>query len=230
MGQVVAKSKCDIVLDDIIEQIAGNVYPLGSRLPAETELSTKYGVSRITIRESLKKLSSMGIVDIQQGKGTFVSNVDIGAFMAPLLPLIEFEDFDITTIYDARQYIESATCRLAARNRTKEDIERLVQHVDQMDECVLCGNMIGMVELDVRFHIEIAEVSRNQILKAIVINLERLSAACAKQLKKTHILMDEVNVHHRNIVQAIERGDEYAAEAAMVEHSLRAKEFLISWS
>lgn len=230
MSQIITKSKCDVVLDDIIKQIVSNVYPLGSQLPTENELCAIYGVSRITIRESLKKLSSMGVVTIRQGKGTFVSNVDAGMFMAPLLPLIEFENFDITDIYDARQFIESGTCRLAARNRTEKDIERLKGYVSQIDQLVGSGDIFGVVEIDVRFHIEIAEISRNQILKAGIINLERLSEACAKRMNKSYALMDEANTHHRNIVLAIEQGDEAAAEAAVVEHTIKAKEFLLNYN
>ena len=65
-----------------------------------------FAVSRITIREALKRLQIMNVIDIQQGKGTFVSEIGLGTFMQPMFNLIDFGDFDVTTIYDSRQYIE----------------------------------------------------------------------------------------------------------------------------
>ena len=223
MNQIAAKTKCDIVTDSITDDIVKGIYPLDSRLPTESELCEKYGVSRITIRESLKRLSSMGLVTIQQGRGTFVSNVDVGTFMAPLMQLIEFGSFDIETIYDARLCIETGTCRLAARNRTQEDTELLNRYVDQMDECVRNDDVIKMLELDSKFHFAIAEISRNQILRACVINLERISLACATKLNKLYMIMDEANEHHRKIALAIGRGDENAAGEAITEHTQKAK-------
>jgi len=226
MSHVIAKSKCDIVAENVISDIVNGIYPKDSQLPTESELCEKYGVSRITIRESLKSLSSMGIVTIQQGRGTFVSNVDVGVFMNPFLPLIEFENFDIMTIYDARLYIETGTCRLAADNRSDEDVEVLKQYIAQMDEDIKNGNIPRVVDFDTRFHIKVAECSGNQILKASVINLEKLSKACAAKLNKVYILMDEANEHHRKITHAIERRDGDAAERAIVEHTIKAKGYL----
>jgi len=227
MNPITPISKCDIVTEHIIKDIVNGVYPIDSRLPTENELCAKFGVSRITIRESLKRLSSIGLVSIQQGRGTFVSSVDVSIFMSSLLPMIEFETFDIVTIYDARLYLETGTCRLAARNRTCEDIKALHSFIAQMDDALSGSDVLHVVDLDSRFHIKISEVSGNQILKASVINLERLSKACAARLNKSYILMDEANEHHRRIALAIEQQDEDAAERAIVEHTLKAKEFFI---
>ena len=226
MDQIASRSKCDVVTDSIIREIVNGTYPTDSQLPTENELCEKFGVSRITVRESLKRLSTMGIVSIQQGRGTFVSSVDVGTFMSPLLPLIEFENFDIATIYDARLYLETGTCRLAAHNRTEGDVDTLKRYVSQMDEGIASGDMQRMIDFDMWFHIKIAEISGNQILKASVINLERLSKACAIRLNKVYALMDEANEQHRKIAKAIAQKDADAAEREIVEHTLKSKQFL----
>jgi len=223
MHQVSVKKKCDIVTDNIVREIVNGVYPVDSRLPTENELCVKYGVSRITIRESLKKLSSMGLVSIQQGRGTFINNIDLGTFMSPLLPLIEFADFDIETIYDARLYLETGTCRLAARNCSDEDVKILFGYTTQMDEDLIHGDMPHVVELDTLFHIKIAEISGNQILKASIMNLEQLTKAFAAKLNKIYIRMEGANEQHKKIAQAIAQKNEDAAEKAIIEHTLRSK-------
>jgi len=225
MSKIESKSKCDIVTDSIINEIVGGIYPVGSKLPTENELCDIYGVSRITIRESLNRLSSMGLITIQQGRGTFVSNINVGTFMSPLLPLIEFDDMDFMTIYNARLFIEKGTCRLAARNRTEEDIVILNRYLDQMEKDIALGDIPHIVDFDTRFHVKIAEMSGNSILKACVINLERITKASVMKFHKVYSLMDEANVQHRKIALAIEQMDEDAAERAIVEHTLKAQAF-----
>ena len=226
MHQVNAKTKCDIVAEHIVRDIAKGVYPMGSQLPNENDLCIKYGVSRITVRESLKRLSSMGIVSIQQGRGTFINSVDLGTFMSSLLPLIEFADFDVETIYDARLYLETGTCRLAARSCTEEDAKVLFAYTVQIDEAIEHGDIPRIVELDTLFHVKIAEISGNQILKASIMNLEQLSIAFAATINKLYVLMEGANENHKKIAQAISLKDEDAAEKAIVEHTLNAKDFL----
>ena len=77
-------SKCDYVVEHLKDKIISGTYRDGDQLPTEPQLCEQYGVSRITIREALKKLNMMGLVDIRQGKGTFVKTVDLSVFMLPL--------------------------------------------------------------------------------------------------------------------------------------------------
>ena len=127
-------TKCDFVMEQLKDMIITGVYKTGEKLPNEATLCENFGVSRITIREALKKLNMMGILDIRQGKGTFVKQVDLGLFMKPLYQLIDFEDVDIETIYSAREYVENGTARMAAQKRTEEDIERLMKLLDNSNE------------------------------------------------------------------------------------------------
>ena len=101
------RTKCDVVVDELKNSIMRGEYRQGDQLPTEAALCDKFGVSRITIRESLKKLNMMGIVSIQQGRGTFVENIDLALFLKPMYQLIDFETVDIDAIYSARLYVEN---------------------------------------------------------------------------------------------------------------------------
>lgn len=221
------KSKCDMVVDRIMSMIVNRQLSLGSQLPTENELCEMFGVSRITIRESLKKLEIMGMVSIQQGKGTFVKEINLGTFMQPMFNLIDFGVFDISTIYDARLFIETGTCRLAAQNRDDKDIKVLQSLIKQMDNELEYKDIDNLTELDRRFHIEIANASKNQILKAAVINLENISSACAKRINKQHVVMQESQAHHHKIADAIIKKDADEAERVIIKHTLMSKEFLL---
>lgn len=223
------KSKCDFVVDDILSKVVNRIYVPGERLPTESELSEAYEVSRVTIRESLKKLEMMDVISIQQGRGTFIKEIGLGNFMQPMFNLIDFGDFDISTIYDARLFIETGTCRLAAKNRTEEDLRVLESLVEKMGEILDSGDersMLAMQEIDTKFHIRVAVASRNEILKAAVINLEKISAACAERINKSHAVMQDVSKDHRSVLEAIRAKDADAAERAIIEHTLKSKEFL----
>ena len=223
----IAKSKCDAVVERLLSMVVNEKFTRGSQLPTETELCEIFGVSRITVRESLKRLEMLNVVDIQQGKGTFVKEIGLGTFMQPMFNLIDFSEFDITTIYDSRQYIEIGTCRLAAANRTDKNVEVLNWLTDMMDLAVQHHELNRVAEIDREFHIEIAEASKNQILKAAVINLENISAACAKSINKSHAVMSDSVHHHRKIFKAIEMQDPDAAEYLIIEHTQKSKEFLL---
>ena len=230
VGWMVTKSKCDRVVDDIVSKIVNRIYVVGDRLPTEAELCRAYDVSRVTVRESLKKLQMMGMISIEQGRGTFVKKTSLGSFMQPMFNLIDFGEFDIMTIYTARQYVETGTSRLAALNRTDEDLRVLDDLMAQMRflrRAVDAPSMNTLQDVDTQFHIRVAAASRNEILRAAVVNLEMISAACAERIHKSHAVMDEVIADHGRILEAIRNRDPDAAEAAMTAHTQRSGQFLL---
>ena len=226
LSEMKTKNKCDLVVERLLAAIVSKQYVAGSQLPVENDLCKILGVSRITIRESLKKLEMMGVVTIQHGKGTFVKEVGLNTLMQPIYGLIDFNTFDVDTIYEARLYIEKGSCRLAARNRTEENIERLNLLVNQMKRSIEQENLDILLQQDRDFHIEIAEASKNNIIKATVINLEDISKACYKRLNKIYTFMDEAHTQHKNIFDAIVEQNEDKAEEAIVLHTIGSKDFL----
>ncbi len=223
------KSKCDMIVDDILSRIAGQVYAAGDRLPTEQEFCKIYDVSRVTVRESLKKLQMMDVISIEQGRGTFVKGVGLGHFMKPVLSQIDFGDFDIRTIYDARLYIETGTGRLAAMYRTQEDLDKLDVLIDVMQTIMDTWDdhsLSQFREYDTEFHIQIAQASHNEILKATVINLEQISRAGAEKANKLDVVMEHVHQEHVEILEAIRRRDPDGAAAAMAAHTEHSMKFL----
>lgn len=223
------KSKCDMIVDDILSKMAGQIYIAGDRLPTEQEFCKIYDVSRVTVRESLKKLQMMDVISIEQGRGTFVKGVGLGHFMKPVLSLIDFEDFDIRTIYDARLYIETGTSKLAAMYRTEEDLGKLSALMDVMQTIMENwkeNSLSQFREYDTEFHIQVAQASHNEILKATVINLEQISRAVTKRMNKQDEIMEHVHQEHMEILEAIRRRDPDGAVTAMAAHTKHAMAFL----
>lgn len=217
-GAIVVKTKCDMVTEQLLGQIVNGTFKMGSKLPPENALCEQFGVSRITIRESLKRLNTMGIVTIEQGRGTFVNQANLGLLMKPMIQMIEFDDLDIETIYDARLYVEEGICRLAAANRTEEDLEILHRLLDDMER------EEHLVVEDSLFHIALATASKNPLLKATIMTLEDISNACVERHNLQGRSLESAAADHRAIVAAIEARDTDGAAAVMRRHTLGAKE------
>ena len=141
-------SKCDYVAQELKTQIIAGKYRSGDQLPPEPALCEMFSVSRITVREALKKLSMMGLVEIKQGKGTFVKSVDLGLFMKPMLQLVDFDEIDIETIYSAREYIEGGIAYLAAQQRTDGELAILESILGKLKAAIQAGDILSIFDDD----------------------------------------------------------------------------------
>ena len=96
------KSLCDDAAEKIKNIILDGTYKQGDRLPNEYELAEICNVSRFTIREAMKEIAMLGLVEIEKGRGTFVSNQASSSLMQTLLPLIMFDKNSLAEIMEAR--------------------------------------------------------------------------------------------------------------------------------
>jgi GntR family transcriptional repressor for pyruvate dehydrogenase complex len=225
--KITNKTKCDQVVEQIKDFIIKGVYKTGDKLPPEPALCEMFGVSRITIRESLKKLNMMGLVDIRQGSGTYVKNVDLGTFMQPLFQLIDFEDIDIETIYNAREIIEGGTAYLAAINRTDEECKELEQILTHMKDANKARDIILSRQFDSEFHIKLSKMSHNTLLQACVATIEEINQACVKRISKLDVILEGNYSDHYEIYQQIKNRNPEGAKRAMIAHTIASKNILL---
>lgn len=220
-------TKCDYVVEQLKERIISGEYKSGDQLPTEGALCELFGVSRITVREALKKLNMMGLVEIKQGKGTFVKTVDLGLFMKPLFQLIDFEEINVEAIYTAREYIEGGTAYLAASVRTEFELTVLRNILQGIRQCIADQDIVKLYEYDRAFHTEVAKASHNQILLAILQPLEEIDTACVKRFDKYLTTLENCYKEHYDIYKAIEQQNPEAARQAMIDHSRNSKTVLL---
>ncbi|HBR04096.1 MAG TPA: hypothetical protein DD738_15975 [Ruminiclostridium sp.] len=225
--KVKSRTKCDRVVDQIKDLIIRGVYKSGDKLPAEAALCEMFDVSRITIRESLKKMNMMGLVDIKQGKGTYVKTVDLSTFMKPMFQLINFEEIDVETIYNAREIIEGGTAYLAAMYGTEEECKLLGDILSDFKSAVQGSDITVIRGLDTDFHIQIAKMSHNTLLQACVCTIEEINQACVKRISKFFVTLEASYADHHDIYEQILSKDPEGARMAMVKHTIASKEVLI---
>lgn len=146
------------VIDSLERMIRDGEYKIGDKIPTETELMKVFDVSRNTLREAIHSLASAGILDVRQGDGTYViSNNRFAANMNQ-----KYEQVSINDIIEVRKALELTIVSLAAKKRTKEELEIIKEAYLRKN-----NNNLSKEELinnDIEFHMVIANASHNKLL------------------------------------------------------------------
>lgn len=214
--------KYDIVADQILDEIKTGRWKVGDKLPPEAKLVEEFGISRVCLRESLKKLNVLGILRIIQGDGTYVNEISPEKFMKPLFSLMAVSENNIEEIYDARIFVESGACQLAAERRSKDDIIVLGNLIDKMDESILICDYVSFSKYDRRFHDTITKFSDNQILVMIVGMFKEIIAGYTQSLNSDSKVVEKSMLDHRQLFWAISEADGEFARQIMTVHLRRS--------
>lgn len=197
--------------------LSGQVGP-GERMPSERQLAQAFGVGRSAMREAIKSLSLIGLVEVRHGDGTYLRKTD-----GSLLPqVIEWGlllgEPRTRDLVEARQKIESIIAGLAAERRSEEDVAELHRLLARMEEQThTLGDPAAFVEADVGFHLRLADASRNTALRDVLAGVQALLRVWIGRV----IAAGNRDLSYREhvpIVEAVERGDAAAAQAAMEAH------------
>ncbi len=154
------KSLAEEVAERLQKQIATGHYKIGEKLPTEPQLMTSFGVGRSTIREAIKLLSNLGLLNVQQGLGTFVER------QTPANEPLDqrLKRADVQELIEVRQILEFKIAELAASRRTAKDISNMEKHLSERKITGVAGELNRCIEADIQFHNAIAEATHNEIL------------------------------------------------------------------
>lgn len=196
----------------------------GDRLPTERELAEQLGVSRSSVRDAIRVLQLMGLVEPRQGEGTLVRDLNPDAVVHPLASLLVRSQSLLHDLLDVRKMIEPHLAARAARYATEEELARLRAIVQRQQARAQRGELA--VEEDSEFHYTIATASRNQvILRILDVLMDLLRTSRERSLQVPGRLQRSLE-GHRRILAAIQRRDPVAAEAAMRRHLEEIEEVL----
>lgn len=198
----------EAVLADLRGDIESGSTPVGTKLPSEAALASRYGVSRSVVREALRSCAALGLTETHTGKGTFV----VSARASGDLVLGRYSARDLT---EARPHIEIPAAGLAAQRRSAEDLATLQGIVAETD---LEDDPAARVALDAAFHSAIAKASGNRVFEDVLADLRE---ALAHQSQTLNLLADRQAAsdhEHHEILDAIEAGSAERASAAMARH------------
>ena len=230
IGKIQAKTKCDLTAEAILSMLASGEYRPGDRLPTEGELTEQLAVSRVTLREALKRLNTMGVVTIRQGDGTYVRDPDVKNVLRPVISGMVVRNLSIEELYDARLFIEVGMVRLAAKNRKEEDVEELRKILSEMKKTLEPFDSPEFSVLDGRFHETIGEISGNRVLLSAYTSLRELIHYYISQTNISFETAKTSMIHHVQILEYIESGEEHLAGVTMEQHVDHAKRALLAQS
>jgi GntR family transcriptional regulator, transcriptional repressor for pyruvate dehydrogenase complex len=195
---------------------AGRMLP-GEKLPAEREMALRYHTSRVSVREAYRSLEELGLLTIRRGAdgGAFIADIDHTPVMRSLSLMLRLGKTTHEEITQARLLIEPPIARLAARNATAEDVERLRQVLEQKVSALRRG---GFRRCDMRFHRAVAECAGNLPLKLLMHSLADLTVQALASIEMSTGVQHQVCEAHREILDAIARHDEDTAHHLMLHH------------
>lgn len=199
------------VFEQFKQQILDGSWKVGQRIPSENELAETLGVSRSTIRQALRSLSDYGLIEIRLGSGSYVKKAESGELMKGLLPTAYFQKEDMREALDFCCIFEDGMAEMAARLATAEDVAELkdIQHRIETTQ--------DYAGLDLKFHMKIAEITRNSVIIQTYTIMNDLLGATMVEMYKTNGPNAGVP-YHRALIEAFERHDSEKARSIMKEH------------
>jgi DNA-binding FadR family transcriptional regulator len=209
------------VADQIARLIEAGRFSVGTRLPPERDLATRFGVSRPTVREALVALEIAGLIEVRVSSGAYVCPRKSAAASSPVeAGPSAFE------VIKARRLLEPAVAAEAALSRTKAELTELAKAME-LFERHRRGTHWEMLEADRVFHLCIARATHNERIIGVVESFWRdmFSPIFAILSSRTRLAEKKLlTIHdHRTIFHCIERRDAAGAEAAMLSHLVHAE-------
>lgn len=222
--RVVRKKLADQVLDRLLTLIEQGELPPGSRMPGERALMERFGVGRPAVREALQTLERMGLIEIQHGERARVVRLEAGRVLrhmdASVRHLLTSSPQMREALREARQAFEQFLVREAARQPTKEGIEKLRLALEAQEAAR--GDAVRFMSADIRFHVAIASLTNNPLYPALSEAMLGWIFGLFPRLLHAPNVEDLTLKEHAAILRAIEKRDPEAAARAMKRHLTRA--------
>ena len=218
-------SVTDDAIDKIQKLIISGSWGPGDRLPKETELAAQLGLSRNSLREAVRALSQLRVLEVRQGDGTYVTSLE------PEL-LLESTGFvshllvgeSAVELFEVRRLLEGAAAALAAARTDAAGKEALRATLERMIEA---ETVEALVEADVDFHAVMARATGNTFLTSLLASLSsRTRRARMWRGREVDNALDVTRDEHRRIYEAIVAGDPELARAAAMAHIASGERWL----
>ena len=187
----------------------------GDRLPGERELADALSVSRASVREALRVLHYIGVVDVHPGEGTFVATTP----PTPLDPSMYSQLSERTALLDlveARRILEDGIVHFAARRATKDDLDALEEFLASREPELDSGK--HDVASDLQFHTMLAEATGNMVLVSAMRHLNEMWLQAREKTGRKDTTPRKALRFHRQILAAIRRRQPAAARRALRRH------------
>lgn len=215
----------NIAVEQIQQLITTHQMKPGDSLPSERGLMEQLKISRVSVREALRVLEMMGLVEVYPGKGVFVADHS-RSLMQPLSDWLSLHQEALLEHFEVRLLIEPHAAGFAAKRATEKIIKEMKKALERFNESRAERDLIGMIKADAFIHALIASATGNRTLEVLMkIFSSRLLEGWKASLR-TEGRAEKTVEEHGAIIQAIEEGNEEMARTRMKEHLENAVEDL----
>ncbi len=195
-------------MDQIVQYLLSGELKPGDKLPTELEFAKQLGVGRNSIREAIKMLSSIGIVEIKRGAGMFIAKSMSSAILNPLILSLVFEQGASDELVELRFLLDTGVAELVIDKTSDQDIKRLEEANQKFHEEVLKEhheNPHALRDVDLNFHRMFYELAGNKLLNKIAQAIYTLFFASIEETVEA----DPVTAyeHHQQIIEAMKQRD-----------------------
>jgi GntR family transcriptional regulator, transcriptional repressor for pyruvate dehydrogenase complex len=202
--------------EKIKDLITSGALAPGSQLPPERDLCLRLAVSRPTLREAIRSLGAMGVLQSRQGAGTYVTDLASITLAEPLRFMIGLNSRSLVELADVRRLLESGAAELAASEIEDDELAQLAAVIETLHGPPL--ETPQMRELDARFHRVIHVAARNGLLLALLDGMSGLADRSRSITGRQPGLRETTMQAHGRIYEALAARDPAAARAAMLQH------------
>ena len=215
-GTLERRSISEQVANRILSMIkSGNLRP-ADRLPTEAQMGIAFGISRPPLREALKALTLMGVLESRQGGRYTVTDLSPSRLVAPFNVMLSTGDYDVGEHFEARTVVDLELVRLCTERATPEERQRIYKHA--VDGKAFYDDAVAFRLLDIEFHQSLNDAAKNRLLTALAqslydigLDVRRIASAMPGNIEKSV-------GQHIEVAEAVMERDAAAAMAAYRRH------------
>lgn len=198
----------------------------GDKLPAERELAQVMGVSRPVLREALRALAIMRVVDIRQGAGTYITSLEPQQLISHLDFVFPKDSVALLKLFEARRVVEIGNVRLAAARIGRDEVAQLAGLVHALEGALDEPDRFS--DLDIAFHTVVCDAAGNFLLTQFMNIINTLGKVSRERTGGIREVRETALRDHRAILAALKANDPYAAEQAMSRHLDHIEDVLLT--
>jgi GntR family transcriptional repressor for pyruvate dehydrogenase complex len=198
----------------------------GDKIPPERELAEMLGVSRSSIRDAIRSLELVGLLEPRQGVGTVVREISTDSLVNPLSNVLVYKRQLVSELLDFRKMLEPPLAARAATHASLEEVAEMEEILRRQDEKLRRSELA--IEEDSEFHYSVAMASENSVVLKVLDVLMDLLRQTRERSLQVEGRPQKSLAGHRRILAAIKRHDALAAEAAMRRHIEDVEEIILN--
>ncbi len=214
----------NLVAKQIIEHIISGALKPGDKLPSEHDMTKKFGISRISLREAMKLLEAKGYIESHGRRGKFVKDAGGPPLETTIGELISVDHTKIWELLAVRRLIDSEAARMAALNATKSQVALLKRFKSEADKLGIPALLLSKEggKLYARFYDDLADATNNTIFAHLMKSISSLLKGALPYSRQKLIGVTGASEHfytqHLKMITAIEKGDAEGAQSSVLEH------------